>query len=148
MRNAQSLQARLLQGRREFTLAEPPRFRYLCAPAQELFELGEQIMQEARDKPTEVSVNVARVQILVLFGRLYDSAPQKHRSGGEHRKDAKHTCMFDVFTAYRRELDGLERQVRKPPLREETQPAQMTASEKQDPKPPGIWLGKDYGRAW
>jgi hypothetical protein len=159
MKQQTPFEQRWLQGKAalQFTMVEPPRFPYLCERAQQLAGLCEQSLQRVRDKPDEIAVNLALLDIQEHFFAAYESAPRAHQvaSDARKRRGAQHTCLVAVYTSYLDELRQLRRQVNPPLLRKplpqprQPAPAQTPPAVEQAPAPAfqGIYLGEDLGRA-
>jgi hypothetical protein len=106
----------------EFTVAEQPRFPHLCAEAQPFVTWCEHLLEPLRKKPTEVDVNVALLQLQTNYMERFEAAPPSHKNHVGNRKGGQHTCLFQVYVAYFKELRNLRWQLNPPPVREPPPP--------------------------
>lgn len=110
---------RWLQGV-EFRLAEKGQVTGLCPLAQDFARYCESTLEKVRQAPSEVSLNIAHLQLQAQYWARYETAPAAHKNHIGIRN--RHTCLFQVYRRYYLELRDLLLSVNPPLLREPLPP--------------------------
>lgn len=121
----------------EFKLAEPEgEENPLCPFATDFADWCHELIQETKANLTEITVNLALLNLQTHFWAHFELAPLKHRA---YRPKSKQRCLFAVYRDTFLVLEKLRLTLTPPRLKEPPKPPPPQTIER------GIFLGEDVG---
>ena len=109
-----------------------------CKHAAEFAQWAQEQIERARENPTAISINQAKLFLLDRYWDWYASVGSRHQKHIGQRNS--HTCIFQVFAESYAQLRALELSTTPPPI---TEPS--SAPREPMAQIPGLVLGMEQG---